>query len=210
MPAVHAGRERAVLAAAPRCSSSLPASKHALCTLDPPFSLLRPGQRDGGVADRDAVTAGALGPHGGLWAADGEGRPCGQCECKPWKQWLLAELRRPRSAHALAHAVPPCCLPAPQVCTTIHQPSSLIASHFDTFLLLHAGSCVYNGPWPEAVPYFAARGHPCPQVGGRACGSAAAHTHACHHACFLATLECSPLHTLPSSTPTRLMFSCMF
>jgi hypothetical protein len=53
---------------------------------------------------------------------------------------------------------------ATQVCTTIHQPNSLISSKFGDFMLLHAGSCVYFGPWTSAVDYFAGAGCPCPQV----------------------------------------------
>ena len=59
--------------------------------------------------------------------------------------------------------LPRCLAPRPQVCTTIHQPNSLITSKFDDFLLLHAGSTVYFGPWQGVVDYFAGHGCPCPQ-----------------------------------------------
>ncbi|EFN53222.1 hypothetical protein CHLNCDRAFT_137099 [Chlorella variabilis] len=49
------------------------------------------------------------------------------------------------------------------ICTTIHQPNSLITSKFDDFLLLHAGSTAYFGLWTGAVDHFAAAGCPCPQ-----------------------------------------------
>ncbi|KAL4435933.1 hypothetical protein ABPG77_000695 [Micractinium sp. CCAP 211/92] len=49
------------------------------------------------------------------------------------------------------------------VCTTIHQPNSYITSKFDDFMLLHAGSVAYFGPWSESVSYFASQGCPCPQ-----------------------------------------------
>ena len=50
------------------------------------------------------------------------------------------------------------------ICLTIHQPNSIITSRFEDFLLLHAGSVVYNGPWVGAVDYFSSRGLQCPQV----------------------------------------------
>jgi hypothetical protein len=40
----------------------------------------------------------------------------------------------------------------------------MITSNFDFFMLLHAGSTVYFGPWAECVDYFAGHGCPCPQV----------------------------------------------
>ncbi|KAL4859144.1 ABC transporter G family member 9 [Chlorella vulgaris] len=49
------------------------------------------------------------------------------------------------------------------ICTTIHQPNSMITSNFDFFMLLHAGSTVYFGPWAECVDYFAGHSCPCPQ-----------------------------------------------
>ena len=45
-------------------------------------------------------------------------------------------------------------------------PCDTCRSLFDDFVLLHGGACVYAGPWAGAVPYFAAAGHPCPQVSG--------------------------------------------
>jgi ABC-type multidrug transport system ATPase subunit len=46
---------------------------------------------------------------------------------------------------------------------TIHQPSSDIWAVFDKFLLLSEGSTLYFGKAAEAVNYFGALGHPCPQ-----------------------------------------------
>ena len=51
-----------------------------------------------------------------------------------------------------------------QVCTTIHQPNSLIVGKFDDFMLLSGGACVYYGVWAGAVDFFAANGFPCPQA----------------------------------------------
>ena len=49
------------------------------------------------------------------------------------------------------------------ICLSIHQPSSLITSHFDDFLLLDSGQLVYGGPYDKAVSAFASVGLQCPQ-----------------------------------------------
>lgn len=49
------------------------------------------------------------------------------------------------------------------VVLTIHQPNSLITSHFDDFLLLAGGSVVFSGPYAGAVGWFEGQGYPCPQ-----------------------------------------------
>lgn len=64
-----------------------------------------------------------------------------------------------------------------QVCTTIHQPSSLITAMFDDFMLLHAGATAYYGRWADSVDYFASHGCPCPQVGCKACLPVQAQAH---------------------------------
>ncbi|EQC24672.1 hypothetical protein SDRG_17435, partial [Saprolegnia diclina VS20] len=48
------------------------------------------------------------------------------------------------------------------VIATIHQPSSELFPLFDKLYLLTEGETVYNGPASEAVAYFAAQGHACP------------------------------------------------
>jgi len=47
---------------------------------------------------------------------------------------------------------------------TVHQPSSEIFLEFDDCLLLHDGSCVYNGSVEEITSYFAELGKPCPNL----------------------------------------------
>lgn len=50
------------------------------------------------------------------------------------------------------------------IVTTIHQPSSEVWACFGEFLLLSAGRTMFYGPKVEAIPYFKALGHPCPEV----------------------------------------------
>jgi ABC-type multidrug transport system ATPase subunit len=48
------------------------------------------------------------------------------------------------------------------VVLSIHQPNSLITSQFDDFMLLAEGRAVYDGPWDDAITFFANNGYPCP------------------------------------------------
>ncbi|KAJ3094849.1 hypothetical protein HDU96_001449, partial [Phlyctochytrium bullatum] len=49
------------------------------------------------------------------------------------------------------------------IVATIHQPSSQLFRLFDDLLLLAEGRVMYHGPTSAAVPYFTARGYPCPK-----------------------------------------------
>lgn len=48
------------------------------------------------------------------------------------------------------------------VLASIHQPRSSIFAMMDDLCLLADGRLLYFGPAQEAVAYFAALGHPCP------------------------------------------------
>lgn len=88
--------------------------------------------------------------------------PCRLCE----RARSLPPGPPPALFHGFSVPVPP--LPLSwQVCTTIHQPNSIITGRFDDYMLLHSGATVYYGRWEGVVDYFAAHGCPCPQC---ACG----------------------------------------
>ncbi len=50
------------------------------------------------------------------------------------------------------------------IVATLHQPSTDIVAMFDGLILLARGAIVFHGPFPAALDFFAARGHPLPEL----------------------------------------------